>query len=414
MAEEGRPIVADGQATFDLGHIRDTVRAHRDRHLTLTLETGALFGVAATLVPPPPLRPRPGDLVRARVVGPGHGGLLIEGEGWEALVRCFQLIGKPEDYVTGSDIGGWVVRDSETLLVDARPFDPARFRLGTTVRGRVVNANDRGIVVDLGGCDGRIQANRLPADRPPESYRTGEEVEARVIDVQRHERWWKLAIAAFDTKGLQAGDTLSCRVTGSTGRAVFLDVRGLVGFVPEDEIGPNAPRTGDTVNAWVIRLDHHRESILCSLRPFDAGDLAVGRDVTAIVAAAAASHVTLDLPGGLRGNVSERGLPPHLVGSADRHLRAGQRIPVTVREINPRTRWIDCAYRPTEYSFGDYDEPVEASPFAQLKTSARERSVTSFRHRAVRVEQPSASPTREASVDARGSAPPLPGRPGPR
>lgn len=62
--------------------------------------------------------------------------------------------------------------------------------------------------------------------------------------------------------------------------------------------------------------------------------------------------------------VLERGLPPHLIGSAERYLRTGQRITVVVTEINPRTRWIECAYRPEAYSFGPED--FGWSPFSGL------------------------------------------------
>jgi len=373
LAEEERPIVADGQATFDLGHIRDTVRDHRHRPQWLSIETSGLFGFAATYEPPPPpvpLRPRPGDLVSARVVGPDHGGLSIEGVGWQGLVRRFRLMGQPEDYLPGTEIKGWVERDDGTLLVDARPFDPARFRLGATVQGRVVNTSPRGVVLDLGGTDGRISADRLPAERLPASYGLSEEVEARVIGVQRRERYFKLAITPFDLRGLQVGDLVDARVTRTTFHAAFLDVRGLVGFVPEEEIGLRPPSTGDAVKAWIVRFDHHRESVVCSLRPFDAGAVAVGSETIATVVSAAPNQITLDLPGGLRAMVLERGLPPHLIGFAERYLRPGQRLMVVVREMNPRTRWIECAYRPDTYSFGPED--VSWSPFARLLETLEE------------------------------------------
>jgi hypothetical protein len=370
MAEESRPIVADGQATLDLGHIRDTVRDHRDRHLALTIETGSLFGLAASHVVPPPPRPRAGDFVRARVVGPDHGGLIIESDNWQALVRRFRLVGDPADYAPGTEIEGWVERDDGTLLVDARPFDPARFRLGATVRGRVVNTSDRGVVLDLGDCDGRIMADRLPTERPPASYRFGEEVEARVIDVQRRDRWFKLAVAPFDARGFQAGDVLEAKVTRTTPHAAFLDVRGLIGFVPEDEFGPRAPAAGESVRAWVVRFDHQRESVVCSLRPFNASGLSNGCETAATIVRTGPNQLTVDLPGPLRAMVLERGLPPHLIGSAERYLHVGQRITVVVTEIDPRTRWIECAYRPETYSFGPDD--VGWSPFSGLVETSDE------------------------------------------
>ncbi len=375
LADEARPITADGQSTLPLMVLRETIREHRDRRLALGLETGGLLARAAAYEPPPPPvppRPRPGEFVRARVVGPDRAGLAVAGPGWQGLVRRFRLVGQPEDYAPGSEVAGWVERDDGTLLIDLRPFDPGRFRVGMTVRGRVVNASDRGVVLDLGGTDGRVMADRLPAGRAPTSYRMGDEVEARVIDVQQHERWFKLAVAPFDTRGLQAGEVVEARVARTTHHAAFLDVRGLVGFVPEDEFGPRPPATGETVRAWVVRLDTRRESVVCSLRPFDAGGLSVGSECQALVTSAGPAQVAVDLPGGLRGTITERGLPPHLVGSADRHLRPGTRIPVMIRDVNPRTRWIECAYRPAEYAFGDDDGPA-SSPFAdiQLKLDAR-------------------------------------------
>ena len=369
LADDARPITPDGLSTFPLMVIRDSVREHRDRRLTLALETGGLLARAASYEPPPPPvppRPRPGESVRATVVGPGRGGLTVGGPGWQGLVRWFQLVGRPEDYAPGSEITGWVIRDDGTMLVDARPFDPARFRLGASVRGRVVNTSDRGVVLDLGGTDGRIMADRLPAGRTPSSYHSGDEVEARVIDVQQHERYFKLAVAPFETRGLQAGEAVEARVTRTTYHAAFLDIRGLVGFVPEDEFGPRSPATGETVQAWIVRFDMRRESVVCSLRPFDTGGLSVGDECQAVVTVSSPAHIGIDLPGGLRATITERGLPPHLVGSAGRHLRPGMRIPVAIRDINPRTRWVECAYRPSEYAFGDDDAQVP-SPFAAIR-----------------------------------------------
>ncbi|MBI3748066.1 MAG: S1 RNA-binding domain-containing protein [Chloroflexi bacterium] len=369
LAEFARPNAGDGQATFDLGLVRETVRDHRARHLTLIVETsGLVANVAAYEPPPPPVppRPRPGEAVRARVVGPDHGGLLVAGDGWEGLVRRFRMPRPPDEYEAGAEVTGWIERDDGTLLVDIRPFDPARFRLGATVSGRVVNTSDRGIVLDLGGTDGRVMADRLPADRRPRSYQVGETVEARVIDVQRHERWFKLAVTAFDPTGFHAGDVVEARVSRTTFRAAFLDLRGLVGYVPEEEFGPRPPVTGSTVRAWVVRFDRQRETVVCSLRPFDVGELAVGQTCTCVVISAGPAGATIEMPGGLRGAITERGLPPHFVGSADRHLRPGMRIPVTVRDINPASRWIECTYRPTEYTF-DGGDAEETSPFAMLR-----------------------------------------------
>lgn len=368
LADQARPIYADGQSTFPLMMLRETIREHRDRHLVLGLETGGLLARAATYEPPPPPvppRPRPGEFVRAHVVGPDGAGLAVAGPGWRGLVRWFRLVGKPEDYAQGSEVAGWIERDDGTLLVDIRPFDPARFRVGMTVRGRVVNTKDRGVVLDLGGAEGRIMADRLPAGRAPTSYRFGDEVEARVVDVQQHERYFKLAVAPFDTRGLQAGDEVEARVARTTYHAAFLDVGGLVGFVPEDEFGPRPPVSGEVVRAWIVRFDMRRESVLCSLRPFDTAGLSVGDECTAVVTAVGPAQITVDLPGSLRAVITERGLPPHLIGSADRHLRPPTQIPVMIRDINRRTRRIECTYRPAEYAFGDDQE--EPSPFAGLK-----------------------------------------------
>jgi small subunit ribosomal protein S1 len=156
---------------------------------------------------------------------------------------------------------------------------------GDIVTGTVSNLVDFGAFVDLEGIDGLIHISELSwnhVDRPGEVVEVGEEVEVKVLEVDRERE--RISLGLKQTRKdpwqeiverVNIGETITGRVTKLVSFGAFVEVaEGVEGLIHISELAEHhvetpdeIVRSGDEVEARIIDVDARRRRLSLSLRP---------------------------------------------------------------------------------------------------------------------------------------------------
>src|ERR671932_1076366 len=156
---------------------------------------------------------------------------------------------------------------------------------GMIVRGTVSNLVDFGAFVDLEGIDGLIHISELSwqhVDHPSEVVEVGEEVEVKVLEVDRDRE--RISLGLKQTRKdpwqeiverVRVGEQIHGRVTKLVSFGAFVEVaEGVEGLIHISELADHhvetpdeVVRSGDEVDARIIDVDARRRRLSLSLRP---------------------------------------------------------------------------------------------------------------------------------------------------
>ena len=156
---------------------------------------------------------------------------------------------------------------------------------GEIVTGTVSNLVDFGAFVDLEGIDGLIHISELSwnhVDHPSEVVEVGEEVEVKVLEVDRDRE--RISLGLKQTRKdpwqeiverVNIGETIKGRVTKLVSFGAFVEVaEGVEGLIHISELAEHhvetpdeIVRSGDEVEARIIDVDAKRRRLSLSLRP---------------------------------------------------------------------------------------------------------------------------------------------------
>src|SRR5215210_171323 len=156
---------------------------------------------------------------------------------------------------------------------------------GMIVRGTVSNLVDFGAFVDLEGIDGLIHISELSwqhVDHPSEVVEVGEEVEVKVLEVDRDRE--RISLGLKQTRKdpwqeiveqVNVGEQIQGRVTKLVSFGAFVEVaEGVEGLIHISELAEHhvetpdeIVRSGDEVDARIIDVDARRRRLSLSLRP---------------------------------------------------------------------------------------------------------------------------------------------------
>jgi len=156
---------------------------------------------------------------------------------------------------------------------------------GMIVRGTVSNLVDFGAFVDLDGIDGLIHISELSwnhVDHPSEVVQVGEEVEVKVLEVDRDRE--RISLGLKQTRKdpwqeiverVNVGEQIQGRVTKLVTFGAFVEVaEGVEGLIHISELADHhvetpdeIVRSGDEVDARIIDVDARRRRLSLSLRP---------------------------------------------------------------------------------------------------------------------------------------------------
>ena len=156
---------------------------------------------------------------------------------------------------------------------------------GDLITGTVSNLVDFGAFVDLEGIDGLIHISELSwnhVDHPSEVVEVGEEVQVKVLEVDRDRE--RISLGLKQTRKdpwqeiverVNVGETIHGRVTKLVSFGAFVEVaEGVEGLIHISELADHhvetpdeIVRSGDEVDARIIDVDAKRRRLSLSLRP---------------------------------------------------------------------------------------------------------------------------------------------------
>jgi small subunit ribosomal protein S1 len=156
---------------------------------------------------------------------------------------------------------------------------------GDVITGTVSNLVDFGAFVDLEGIDGLIHISELSwnhVDHPSEVVEVGEEVQVKVLEVDRDRE--RISLGLKQTRKdpwqeiverVNVGETINGRVTKLVSFGAFVEVaEGVEGLIHISELADHhvetpdeIVRSGDEVDARIIDVDAKRRRLSLSLRP---------------------------------------------------------------------------------------------------------------------------------------------------
>jgi small subunit ribosomal protein S1 len=161
--------------------------------------------------------------------------------------------------------------------------------VGDVVKGTVSSLRDFGAFVDIGGADGLIHVSELAwsrIDSPGEVVQVGEQVEARVIQVDRNKKRIGLSLKQLQPnpweeieENLAVGQLVEGTVTRVVSFGAFVELdRGIEALLHVSEMGkPSSGEDGgdiaigDRISARIITLDPQRHRMGLSIKDMTGG-----------------------------------------------------------------------------------------------------------------------------------------------
>ncbi len=251
-----------------------------------------------------------GAVVNGKVVSlPDYGAFVELEDGIEGLVHISEMtwnkrIKHPSKLLSIGDDVEAVVLDLDTenkrislgmKQLETNPWDlvETKYPIGTVITGKVRNITDFGIFVGIEeGIDGLVHISDLSwgqrIKHPSEKYKKGDEVTAKVLNIDRDQERFSLSIKHLSEDPWQSVNTryyLSQMVNGEVVHVVdfgiFVELEdGVEGLVHVSELQDDgdlreAYPIGKKVAATILSIDPHERKIgLSEKASVDSGDVA--------------------------------------------------------------------------------------------------------------------------------------------
>jgi ribosomal protein S1 len=234
--------------------------------------------------------------VEGRVFGWNPGGFHVVIDGVAAFCPRSEMelepIADPESYLDKSfqfrvlkiqGKGRRIVVSRTSLLREDQEKTAAstlqKLRAGAVVKGKVASLTDFGAFVDVGGVEGLVHVSEISQRRvakPSDALQVGQEVEVKVLKVERGGRRVSLSMKALEPdpwrevkEKYPEGAVITGKVERTGPPGAFIEIEpGLVGLLPTSEMGlpreaipARAYPPGKEVKVQVVSVDPRRHRI---------------------------------------------------------------------------------------------------------------------------------------------------------
>lgn len=255
-----------------------------------------------------------GEVIQSKVVGFNKGGLLVPVGRLRGFVPASQISAvRRAKLEEGEGTQQWEKMIGEPIQVRVIEVDRERRRLilserlaiqetreslkdrlleelkeGDVRRGRITSVADFGIFVNIEGADGLVHLSEVSWERitsPKELYKVGDEVQVKVISVDRERKRIGLSIRQLQedpwlkkVSHLKEGQLVEGKITHLTKFGAFArigdDLEGLIHLSELSEQHINHPKEvvkeGEVLTLRIIKIDPERRRIGLSLRKVDS------------------------------------------------------------------------------------------------------------------------------------------------
>jgi small subunit ribosomal protein S1 len=258
------------------------------------------------------------EIIESSVIGYNKGGLIVDIQGLRGFVPASQISALRRSQATGdTPEQRWAKMIGEPISVRIIEVDKSRRRLicseraassesrqsikervieelseGEVHTGRVTSLADFGAFVNINGADGLVHLSELSWDRiqhPNEILEVGQEVEVKVINIDREKKRIGLSLRALSddpwrdrVEKFSVGQLVEGVITRLTKFGAFArlegDIEGLIHISEISETRIEHPKEvlkeDETVALRVIRIDPEQHRIGLSLRKVDSAAFA--------------------------------------------------------------------------------------------------------------------------------------------
>jgi small subunit ribosomal protein S1 len=245
---------------------------------------------------------------------------------------------------------------------------PARYPVGSEVKGRVTTMTNFGAFIELQpGVEGLLHVSELSwkerVAKPQEILKAGEEVTVKVILVDPSKEKLSLSLKRMGTspwelakRNYKAGTRIKGSVTHLTPFGAFVMLpEGIEGLIHISDMSwtkkiqhPSEVVTvGQEVEVAIMDVKVDAEKIVLSLKqtqPDPLSTLRVGQVVTGRVVRSGESGLTLELPSGAEAHIRQSELSEDALGRVQIPA-AGDEVTAKVIRIDVRERRIDLSVR---------------------------------------------------------------------
>ena len=281
-----------------------------------------------------------GDAVESKITGFNKGGLIVTVEGLRGFVPSSQISAMRRTQVSGdTPEQRWQKMVGQPITVRVIEVDKERRRLilseraastetrqsikervleeleeGKTYNGRVTSLADFGAFINVNGADGLVHLSEISWDHikhPREALEVGQEVQVKVINIDRDKKRIGLSIRALQDDPWRArlqkysvGQLVEGVITRLTKFGAFARLEGdIEGLIHISEISDHriehpreALKEGDVKSLRVIRVEPEQHRVGLSLRKVDSAAFA-DKDFKLLTAEFNASSDEEDSPG---------------------------------------------------------------------------------------------------------------------
>jgi small subunit ribosomal protein S1 len=160
-----------------------------------------------------------------------------------------------------------------------------RFPQGTQVEGEIKNITEFGLFIGLpGDIDGMVHLSDLdwatPGEQAIQSYKKGDVVKAKVLDVDVEKERISLGIKQLSSDpyqdavaSIKKGDVVTCTVTAVTENGLEVTVEGMSGFIRKSELSrerseqrPERFAVGEKIDAKITAFEKAARKITLSVK----------------------------------------------------------------------------------------------------------------------------------------------------
>jgi small subunit ribosomal protein S1 len=271
----------------------------------------------------------------------------------------------------------------------------AALQLGEVRRGVVRSLTEYGAFVSLGGVDGLLHVTDMSwrrVNKPEEIVKVRDEIEAKIIKLQRDER--KVSLSLKDARPnpwesaaqrYAVGDQLKGRVLRLQNFGAFVELEpGVEGLLPVSELSwtrrvrhpSEVLNEGDVIDIKILEIDPEKRRLALSVKnlkvdPWAAAKekYSVGTVLTAKVARTADFGAVVELEEGIDGLVHISEIADVRINAVTDRVKPGQEVEVRVLGVDTEAKKISLTMK---------KPPAPPSP-EELARRERERQETQKR-----------------------------------
>lgn len=367
---------------------------------------------------------KPGAIIEGVVKGMNKGGLEVDIDGLRGFIPASQVdlhFLKDISSLLGQVVKAEVTKcdpNEDSIVLSRRKYQQqeeehhkaaafAALQLGDVRRGTVRSLTEYGAFVNIGGVDGLLHVTDMSwgrVNKPEEIVKVGDEIEVKIIKLQREER--KVSLSLKDAKPnpwesvaqrYNVGDQLKGRVLRLQNFGAFVELEpGVEGLLPVSELSwtrrvrnpSEVLQEGDVIDVKILSIEPEKRRLSLSVKnlkedPWAAAKekYAVGSVLTAKIARLADFGAFVELEEGIDGLVHISEISEQRIKTVGEKVQPGQEVEVRVLGVDTEAKKISLTMKkppapPSPEELAKIEREKQAAAKRREKRESRRGGIT--------------------------------------